>query len=571
MRALLAFPFVLFACGGSEDAPHVRVDTSLIFPRAVLDHVTALSISVFEGGVTCDPSTGTSSGSGTELVSKQALATVGCAGGAKFCGDLSIDKSASPRVFQAVGADASGAQIASGCTTATVQDDKANVSIKMMRFVTPAVCSDDILQPTEQCFPGGTDLCDSDCQSNELLLSVGSSANGTSTGVAGDKSAPTLLWSAGTDQAGWLFAFYTDRATGAMNNTDIGMRVMGDDLLPVKAPPAPVAYASASLFLPNGTNSGNLPPAPAAFSQSAAHAAFLGSKIYVAFQDDDSPGSQGLDIHLRAMDARGAADARIGINGDLGAGEALIQAAPAIASSGTKLFVAWEVQPDGKISGRALTPPNTLSPQNDISTGTGNSHVSLAKTASGFVAVWQSGTGIKLRAITADGTPQGAEQNVSEGSGAASAPQVAALDDGRFAIAWTAGGDIVVQRYDAAGVKIAGDQAAPVNDVIRDATQSSATIGGTPAEGGSYVVAWLDESTNHVRGRFLGGSDGFLVNHVTGQSSEFQMSRSDGRVRANPTIAAGGSGPFVAVAWEDKGGGAGTGIVARRFPLPQKE
>ena len=31
--------------------------------------------------------------------------------------------------------------------------------------------------------------------------------------------------------------------------------------------------------------------------------------------------------------------------------------------------------------------------------------MSLAKTASGWVAVWQSGTGIKLRAITADGTP----------------------------------------------------------------------------------------------------------------------------------------------------------------------
>ena len=65
----------------------------------------------------------------------------------------------------------------------------------------------------------------------------------------------------------------------------------------------------------------------------------------------------------------------------------------------------------------------------------------------------------------------------------------------------------------------------------------------------------------------LGGSAGFLFNSVNGQSTEFQASRSSGRERANPVVTAGGSGPFVAIGWEDKTA-PGAGIVARRFPLP---
>ena len=65
----------------------------------------------------------------------------------------------------------------------------------------------------------------------------------------------------------------------------------------------------------------------------------------------------------------------------------------------------------------------------------------------------------------------------------------------------------------------------------------------------------------------LGGSAGFLFNNVNGQSTEFQASRTEGRTRANPAVASGGSGPFVAIGWEDKSA-TGAGIVARRFPLP---
>jgi hypothetical protein len=72
-----------------------------------------------------------------------------------------------------------------------------------------------------------------------------------------------------------------------------------------------------------------------------------------------------------------------------------------------------------------------------------------------------------------------------------------------------------------------------------------------------------------VRARFLGGAGGFLFNNVTGQASEFQASRADGRTRDAPALAVGGAGPYVVIGWEDKTAG-GAGIVARRFPLPSE-
>jgi hypothetical protein len=477
---LFTLSAAFLACGDSSQAPRVAVVTNLTMPRALLDRVTKLSITVLEGEATCDPATGTvTKGAGaTELVANHALGSAGCAAGAKFCGDVTIDRSAAPRVFSATGTDGAGATLATGCATATASDATLAVSIKMVRFLAPAVCGDGTIQPTEQCEPGGTPLCDASCQTNEILLSAGSTANRTTTGAPGDKTDASFLWQQGTDTTGWFYAFYTDAATGVSNNTDVGMRVMDGDLSALSSPPAPVAFATASLFLPNGSNGGALPPTAAPFRQAKPQAAFVGTKVFVAFQDDDSAGSNGLDIHLRSMDARGVADqgaTPTGVNGANGAGEAGIQSAPAIAASGSKVFVAWEDAGQGKIAGRTVTPPSTLGNQNDLSTGTGNVHVGVAQVGAGWVAVWQSGTGVKLRAISADGTPSGAEQTVSEGAAAATAPAIASLADGSFAVTWSAGGDVFVQRYDAQGTKIAGDQAAPVNDVVIDGTQRSAT------------------------------------------------------------------------------------------------
>lgn len=571
--ALLLAAFAgLGACGAETTIPRVHVVTDLSAPRALLDRVTKLTVTVLEGGASCEPGTGVvTRGERTKEIASKALATTGCAPGARFCGDVSIPQSAEPRVFAATGSGDGDALIALGCTEATASEDTVALTIRMARYLEPAACGDGRLQPTEQCEPGGTALCDAQCQSQELLLSVGATANGTTSGAVGDKSSPSFLWPAAAGTAGWFYAFYTDRATGTPSATDIGMRVMGDDLSPLSSPPAPVAFATASLFLPNGGNGGTLPPTPEQRSQALPRAALAGGKVWVAFQDDNSPTGMGIDVHVRSMSPIGVADqafgAPIAVNGG-SAGEPGIQGAPAISASGGKLLVAWEDAAQGKIAARTLAPPSTLGSQNDVSTGTGNAHVSIAPTSSGWIAVWQSSTGIKLRALNADGTPQGAEQVVSEGGAQPEHPEVASLPDGRFAVAWAAGGGIFVQRFDAKGAKITGDQAKPVSEDPKLGGALAPAIAAAPAAGGSYVVAWLDEPTGRVAARMLGGTSGFLFNNVDGQASAFVASRGDERARAAPAVVVGGATPFVAIGWEDKTSG-GSGVVVRRFPLPE--
>jgi hypothetical protein len=568
------------ACADMTDAPRVAVQTNLAVPRGVLDRVAKLSLTVLEGSVTCDAALGQvmlpDGPTGAKQIAQRDLASTGCAAGVKFCGDLTIEKSDALRVFSAVAKGADDGTLAIGCAQAKVDQDALPLAIKMFRYLAPPDCSDSIIQPTEQCFPGGSATCDDTCQSKELLLSVGSTQNGTQTGVAGDKTDPYFLWPAGpaSGTQGRFFAFYTDKAVSGSGNVEVSLRAMTAELSPIGAGESP-ALAAGSIYLPNGPT---FPAPPAPFAQAAPSAAFLNGKYYVVFQDDTRTTQTGQDIHLRSMDGALVAEqgaTPLGINGGLagtggtsGAGEAAIQGSPSIAAGPRdRLFIAWEDASQGKIAGRTLSPPSTLGNQNDLSTGNGNKGVSVASTTTGWVAVWQSGTGIKLRVVNEDGTPQGSEQTVNEGGTATERPRVASLPDGRFAVAWSAGGDVFVQRYDAKGAKIAGDQSSPVNDVVKDGDQITPAIASTPAAGGSYVVAWVDVGSSHVRGRMLGGSTGFLFNNVNGQSSEFQASRTEGRTRANPAVAAGGSGPFVAIGWEDKSA-MGAGIVARRFPLP---
>jgi hypothetical protein len=563
------------ACAAKDEAPRVSVATDLVLPRGVLDKVTKLTLTVTEGNVTCDATAGQTALPGgptaaTEIAKKD-LATANCAAGAKFCGDIAIEKSDAPRVFSAVAKSSDDSTLAIGCVQVVVNQDALPLAIKMFRYLAPAMCGDGVLQPTEQCEPGNTAVCDASCLSKELLLSIGATQTGTKDGKAGDKSDPMLLWPAGTAAGtqGRFFAFYTDRAVTGSNNFEVSLRAMTADLSPIAASESP-ALAAGSLYLPN--DPAVFPPLPSPRQQTFPSAAFLNGKYYVAFQDDTGTAT-GLDIHLRSMDgalvAEQGPNSPIGINGTAGAGEAAIQGVPSIAAGpADHLLVAWE-DAAGKIAARTFAPPSTLGNQNDLSTGTGNKGVSVASTPTGWVAVWQSGTGVKLKVVNQDGTPQGSELTVNDGGSVSERPRVASLADGRFAVTWSSGGDIFVQRYDNKGAKISGDQASPVNDVIKDGEQLTPSIAGTTAAGGSYAVVWLDAGSSHIRGRMLGGSTGFLFNNVTGQSSEYQASRVDARIRANPVVVSGGSGPFIAIAWEDKTA-TGSGIVARRFPLPSE-
>lgn len=561
-------------CGDRGAAPAVRVETSLTAPRALLDKATKVRIVVYEGAeATCTPARGEvtfpslDDPSAAKQVARGDLGSSGCGPGLRFCGDLSVPRADTDRVFSAVALDAADSPLAIGCTTAKVADERASLEIKLLRFIPAPVCNNGKLEPTEQCEPGGGATCDDGCLSREILLSVGSTQTGTQTGGPNDKSEPFFLWPAGTGTTGRFFAFYTDKAvSGGGNNAEVGLRALGQDFAPLTTPPA---LAAGSIFLPNGSA---FPPTPEPRQQTTPSAAFSNGKYYVVFQDDNSAGANGIDVHLRSMDSALVAEqgpaAPLGINGPNGAGEANIQAAPSIAAGPrNRLYVAWEDVAQGKIAGRTFTPPSALGNQIDISTGTGNKSVSLAGTPQGWVAVWLSGTAVKLRILNEDGVAQGLEQTVNDG-GAAERPRVASLPDGRFAITWAAGGDIFVQRFSATGSKVAGDQAEKINDVVSQGVQNQPSIAALPAAvGGAYAVVWLDAESGHVRARLLGGSSGFLFNNVDGQTGEFQASREAGHTRATPVAVAGGAGPFLAIGWEDRTAPT-AGIVGRIFPMP---
>lgn len=557
-------------CAATEEPVRTTIAARFSLPRGLLDKAKQLELRVLEGQVSCDDRNGAIGNEhGAREIAKTRLEGADCAENARFCGDVSIPKSPDIRVFTATASDGSGGVLATGCTSATIDQDAVAIAIRMFRFLPPAVCGDGTIQPTEQCEPGGSDLCDATCLSTEVLLSVGASSNNTSTGKSGDKTDPFFLWPEGSGNDGRFLAFYTDRAVaGGTGNIDVGLRVMNADLSPATTPPA---VANGSIFLPNG---GAFPPTPEPGRQSLPKAAFLGGKYWVVFQDDNSPGSSGLDIHVRSitsvLQSDQGAGAPLFVNGDA-SGEAAIQTAPTIGASAGRLLIAWEDQSAGKIVGRTLTPPSTLGNQNDLSTGNGNTRPDVASTPKGWVAVWTSGTGIKLRTINADGTPSGGEQPVNTSGAGAEGGRVASLSDGRFAVVWSKGGDIFVQRYDEKGLPVAtDDQTAPLNDVVKDGDQTQPAIAAIPASGGSYVVAWHDATSGHVRARFIGGSTGFLFNNVDGQTSEFQASRQDGHERKTPVVAGGGNvggAPAVAIGWEDTSSPS-AGIVVRRFPLP---
>ncbi len=558
------------ACSSDKSAS-IGVAPSILFPHALLDNVSKLTITVIDttSGADCDLTTGDTTGDTSKPILTKDLTSNGCANGAKFCGDLSITESNDVLVFDASGFDSSNTQIATGCGKYTVNQDAEPVSITMKRYIAPANCGDGTIQPTEQCEPPGASgdpVCDTSCHTEEILLSGGhssSSTTGTVSGKAGDKTNPMFVWPAQSGAPGRFWAMFSDISDPSA--TKVTMRVLSDNLEQYAAQGP--EFQQYSFFMPNAT-AGTFPPSPGAGDQSFPSGASVGGSYYVAYQDD-SAGT--LDVYLRSFDNIFTAqqDNGLSVNGT----QAGKQDLPSLAANASgAIVIAWQDETDGSVHSRPYnTSGATFGTALTLSTGTGNVNPIVASNGSGFVVVWQSGNNISFATLGADGSLLQQAKNVNDAThtGAQSHPYVAGISDGSFAVVWEDGTsqDIFMQRYSASGVAVAGDQAAAVNNVISTGNQSAPTIA---AGSNFFVAAWADGSTGHIRARLIGESSGFLFNNINGQADEFQASLNDGAQRANPTAAVGGSGPFIAIGWEDKGPGDPTGIYTRRFPLPSQ-
>ena len=98
------------SCGGSEEPVRTSIVTNLSAPRGLLDRAQSLELRVLEGNVGCDEDGGvvTIDGDSREIARRNLEATR-CPSGVRFCGTLVIEKSATPRVFEATAKDAGGA------------------------------------------------------------------------------------------------------------------------------------------------------------------------------------------------------------------------------------------------------------------------------------------------------------------------------------------------------------------------------------------------------------------------------------------------------------------------------
>jgi len=181
----------------------------------------------------------------------------------------------------------------------------------------------------------------------------------------------------------------------------------------------------------------------------------------------------------------------------------------------------------------------------------------------GFVLTWQTGndanTEVYARAYRADGTPFGAQWQVSTDIGSQQGGRVAALTGGGFAIAWSTSGGafngIRTALYDANGTKIGSEFAA-----------NTASGGGRPdivalADGG-FVVDWdtTGTSTGMRVQRFDSAGQRIGTETIVAEQSASNAVLSDGSITAL------GGGGFV-VAWNQMlfTGSNGFDIVAQRF------
>jgi hypothetical protein len=558
----------------------VSVGPSLVFPRGLLQSVATVVVrEYYAGPAACDGASGEVTGAATPDATAT-LSQTGCSGGDVWCGSMQMTTSAAQRVFGAEADDASGAALAVGCVEAVVDQATQPISITMARVVVPADCGDGVLQPTEQCDPPGSadDLvCDATCQTKEELVSALNTAQGIpapSSATAGARTAPALVWPSGPAPTGRFIAFWDD--TTDSPDTHVALRVLGDDLDSLPAGSAP-ALAGGSIWLTSTTNPDDFPSVPDADDQELPSVAFAvdAQRTFVAFADD-SAGS--FDVDLRTLDASFTAEQATPIVVNGSGGEAGVQTHPGIAlGAGDVAYLVWQSAPQvgpGEIVGRTYdVATGTAGTQVVLGTGSSNQAPVVASLSTGWVVAWQSGSDIVMVPVGASGQPSAASSVVSAGhSGVQDHPSVASIGGGddRFAIAWADhgqnGADIVVQRFDATGAPIPGDSTIPINDLVADGDQTTPSIAGS-SSGAFFAVDWLDVPSGQVRARLLDATSGFDFNSVTGQDSEFQVSVATGDTRANPVVAIGGSGPFIAFAWEDQTASP-PGIYARRFPLP---
>ncbi len=590
-RIGVSFP-VVFAlaasCGANDASPTSGIGVRLHSPQTLLDEIESVTLYIVDSqefGATCSEASGLASvGAGNSgLVSADTQGKEGvvkvplarstpdgapCPNQGVFCSEeISLVTDPSKLlVFQAEGR-AGNEPVAVGCTTAAVNSDPFYVTLSMLRYVAPAICGDGVLQVGEQC-EGEDSPCDASCRSQEVLLStdhLGPSSLQISNAPPGSKRGVALAWSHAPEASNPspLHVVYGDTNYGTTGTgPEINYRQLGRSAEPIEYPP----LLSSQIRLP--VQGANVPGFDQRSRTQAAPAiaVMTDGSFVVAYEDDRLSTAPNISFTAVSMDASIPRGDEVTIN-TLGMDAC---GSPTVAGGPTdRALVAWVDHTGRRIRGRLWSSTGWLS----TSETTLSSQEGITPRATGWNDGWavawhgrsnEDNDDVMAVRVEANGTVGAPFAVNDERSDVQNNPAVAALPTGELAIVWHSTGRIFLQRFDAAGNAVAGDQAVPVNE---DAGAGDyPAIAASTLASGFYAVAW-QTSDGAIRARLVDRVGGYLYNPVDGQNTSFLASREDvSGQRSRPAVAIGGDGHIV-FAWQDDSADH-SGIFARRFPLP---
>lgn len=592
---LTALALVSASCSGDD----ISVGLVLRAPQGVLDSADSVELRVVEQGhADCDGPKVDGSPP-TDKVQSFPLERTGCKPGAKWCKDITLDKNGEQSIFSVV-ARLGDTPIGEGCTEVVVDQDPLSVDITIQRFLPELCCGNANVEPGEQCDsgalaqadcagnpPGSPEaaacigviedaVCHCDCLAREILLSP----EGVSPSMNNDHNTKVDLALSFANKtgniAGGLRAVYTDTSASAGTTPDINIMTLSSTLAPY------VAGSQAALSVQRrlGSCSEITKQTGVVLTQVQSDIDVVSDAFAAVVYASDEAFASRFDVYLDAQGPNGCRDSSVEpaapVQANVRVGTESV-AFPAVAGGpNNAALIAWT--DGGAARGRIWTGANDFIPASNIELGGMSPGTRLrvdGNSTEWWVTYANSGQIFRV-SVDSNGVASAPEQ-VNTTGGTNEQPDVATLPDGRSAIVWHNAGNIYQQRYDAAGIAVPNDQANPINPQT-SGVGFSPIIAGSELQNGFYAIAWSGVTdgmgNGDIWGRFSDGTDGFLFNHVDGQSGDYLVNHPALRNRARNgiAVAVGGDG-FVAIGWLDNTlptDFAHHGLFVRRFPLPDR-